>query len=525
MVYDNKQAFSHHATDPAGNGHLQNAYDLVRLHKFGDDKESIKKMNELASNDPRVRREMDKSLFEDFGDIDPSDDESDESETMTEEDIVQANLRWSANLERDAKTQAILPTVRNLEMILANDTRIKDGIGGYNEFSCRHEKFGSLPWKKFDPRNPGWTDADDAGLRSFIENSYGIWHRAKLEDALSVVTQRRRFHPIRDYLDSLEWDGETRIETLLVDYMGADDNAYVRAITRKHLVAAVARIYQPGIKYDYVLDLVGDQGIGKSQLIERLATKPEYFTDSIQFDRKKLVESTQGKWLCEIGEMAAAKKADEADLKAAISATQDTVRMAYARNPQTFLRQFVLWGSTNEGIHLKDQTGNRRFWPVDCHPEKRKHSPYELKKEEVDQIWAEAKSCWEKGENLHLSEDLEQMAKEAQEAHTFVSEEEGLITDFLERKIPKGYYGMDESHRRDWYLNNDTNDTEERGFVCGTEVWVVCLGRRKEDFNRAEQIRIGTTIAKAGWKRGERSRQDALYGRQRYFWRQPNDQV
>lgn len=510
VCYEDKWAYSNHATDPAGGGHLQNAYDLVRIHKFKSDSQakSEERMNEWCIGLDGVKEELARERLNDLKDFD-------------DDDFVEDNVEWVSQLELNAKTQKPVATINNLMLILSNDTRLKDGIGGLNEFVQRHEKKGSLPWWTYNKANPYWTDADDSGLRAYIENGYEIYNISKLTDALNVLVQRESFHPLRAYLDGLEWDGIKRADTLLIDYMGADDDLYTRTVTRKHLCACVGRIYQPGVKYDYVLDLVGDQGIGKSQLISRLAVKQQYFSDSISsFDRKKLVESMQGKWLLEIGEMAAAKKSDEADLKAAISATDDTVRLSYARHPQTFLRQSVFWGTTNEGIHLKDQTGNRRFWPVECHPSRRQMTPFDLTPEIVDQIWAESVLNWKAGEPLHLDPDLEAVAREKQEAHTYISEEEGLIMDWLDRKLPDHYYKLDPFERADILESEDDESwTMKREHVCCTEVWTECLHRRKEDLKRAEQIRVGEMLRRFGWEQRDRSRDDPFYGLQRYYWR------
>lgn len=504
VVYDGKWAYSNHATDPAGTGHLQNAYDLVRIHKFGDNKDSVKKMDELVSKDRRVQKIFAQDVVDDFG-----------------EEFKESNADWITRMTLNSKTHEPEPTVANLELILSCDTNIKDGIGGMNLFTRRHEKSGSLPWWKFDPVKPEWSDADDAALRGYIETGYHIYHQAKIQDALSNIRSRKSFHPLREWLDSLEWDGIPRAEELLIDYLGADDTPYVRTVTVKHLMGSVARIYQPGIMYQTVLDIVGGQGIGKSYLVRRLCPDPNYFTDSIySFKRKELVESMQGKWLCEIGEMAATKKADEADLKAAISAGSDTIRAAYGRHPETILRQCTFWGTTNDEIHLKDQTGNRRFWPVDCRIENaRKDLFSDLTDDERDQIWAEAKYRWEHGEKLYLNRDEDKLAKEAQEAHTFISEEAGIIQEYLDRRLPKNYYDMDISARVD-FVNSEDEGTEMRQYVCLTEIWNECLGNGGKKFERSEQIRLGQMLRNLGWSReAKASRLDKTYGLQRYFFR------
>ena len=151
------------------------------------------------------------------------------SETGPAKEFNNVNVFADINgLELNAKTQKPVATINNLMLILSNDTRLKDGIGGLNEFVQRHEKKGSLPWWTYNKANPYWTDADDSGLRAYIENGYEIYNISKLTDALNVLVQRESFHPLRAYLDGLEWDGIKRADTLLIDYMGADDDLYTR---------------------------------------------------------------------------------------------------------------------------------------------------------------------------------------------------------------------------------------------------------------------------------------------------------
>src|SRR5690606_13790830 len=268
VIYDEGRfAYSFHATDPAG-GKLLNSFDLVRVHLFGDldvDAEpgtptnrlpSYKAMVEFASRDDETKKTMG---LDQIGEA---------KEEFADDD-------WLAQLERSEKTGQLKLTFRNFELILENDPKLK-GCFGYDELHRRIAVVKPLPWKK----EPGIFDnADDSVLRGYIENVYGIRHKERLADALTAVAKKNSFHPVRDYLDGLKWDGVKRLETVFIDYLGVEDNEHIRLLTKKALVAAVKRIYEPGAKFDEMITLVGPQGIGKSQLIYRLSKG--WFTDSL----------------------------------------------------------------------------------------------------------------------------------------------------------------------------------------------------------------------------------------------------
>ena len=239
-----------------------------------------------------------------------------------------------------------------------------------------------------------------------------------------MVSSERLYHPVKEYLGSLKWDGTRRLDTLLIDYLGAEDTPYVRAVTRKTLVAAVARIYQPGIKFDSILVLNGPQGIGKSTLFARLGG--QWYSDSLSITDMKdktAAEKLQGYWILELGELVGIKKMDVETVKSFISRTDDKYRQAYGVNVESHPRSCIIVGSTNsDGGFLRDITGNRRFWPVQvtgCG----KYHPWELT--DVDQIWAEAIERYNSGEELFLTGSLEDEAVSQQREVMEVDEREG----------------------------------------------------------------------------------------------------
>lgn len=367
VLYDDGAfAYSHHGTDPVA-GRLVNAFDLVRLHKFGelDDEAqpgtpsarlpSYTAMTTLASEDEKVRQRLGEERLaqasQEFGDADIP--------TLPAE-TANDDTAWMTGLEMTT-TGAIKSTRHNALLILENDPHLKGKIA-LNEFTGRPAVRGDLPWRPAS-FNTHWQDRDDEALRHYLEHIYGINSAGKVSDALGTLLHRRRFHPVREYLHSLTWGGVPRLDTLLIDLLGAADTPYVRAVTRKALVAAVARVMRPGCKFDYVLVLVGPQGIGKSLLLKKLGR--DWFSDSLTTVLgKEAYEQLQGAWLLELGELAATRRAEAEAIKHFITKQEDIYRVAYGRQTSVFPRQCVFFGTTNATHFLKDATGNRRFWPV-----------------------------------------------------------------------------------------------------------------------------------------------------------------
>lgn len=399
VIYDDKFSYSHHGTDPAS-GILCNAFDLVRIHKFGELDEDAKpetpvnrlpsftRMSEFASSDTKVRKTIGRENLDkakdDFGDIDFEDDE------------------WLTRLDYDNKG-SYKKTTNNILMFIENDPYLKGKIA-YNEFSNRAVVLGKLPWRKDDKLND-WNDSDDSGLRHHIETIYNISSPSKVNDALIIAFENNTFHPIKDYLNSLKWDGIKRVDTLLIDYLGAEDNHYTRTIIRKVLVAAVARVFNPGIKFDNMMVLSGPQGMGKSTFIKKLGG--DWYSDSLTtVQGKEAYEQLQGVWLLEMGEMMATKKADIEAVKHFLSKSEDIYRVAYGKRTSRFLRQCVVIGTTNDKEFLRDKTGNRRFWPIDAGVKKTNKSIFNGQLDnERNQIWAEAVELYKANEQLYLSDE------------------------------------------------------------------------------------------------------------------------
>lgn len=508
VVYDDKFAYSHHATDPAG-GMLLNAFDLVRVHRFGnsDTKKSMKDMMEFASNDERVRalglEERQKRAGEDFSDMGDEDD------------------FWKSRLVRQKKSTQLENSLFNIKLIMQNDPFMKHIV--FNQLADGMEIKGEVPWK-----HPGkfWRDADDAQLICYVDDNYGSFSQRNFDIAVTKAADDRAYHPIRDYFESLpEWDGVKRVDTLLIDYLGAADNEYIRAVIRKTLCAAYVRVYNPGVKFDYMPVLNGDQGIGKSTFIANLGM--EWFSDSLSLsdmNDKTAAEKLQGYWILEIGELAGMKKADINKVKAFISRQDDKYRASFGRRVTPHPRQCVFFGTTNsENGYLRDITGNRRFWNVKVTGSGKLRS-WDMSKEMVEQIWAEVKVIAGEGEELYLDAALETYAKQEQREAMEQDDREGLVAEYLDMLLPETWADMDIYRRRDYVRDTDDPTRPEgrrqRDEVSNIEIWCECFGRAKEDMKPSDSYAISAIMARlGGWTKVSNRKRIPIYGLQRLYMR------
>lgn len=512
VIYDDKFSYSHHATDPAS-GQLCNAWDLVRLHHFHaldeacdpdtptTSRPSYKAMAQLATEDKRVKAQIVSDRM---------------AEAAEDFEVLPDEGDWKQKL-RVTEKGGLSQTIENVTIILTHDPNLAGRLG-FNEMDHSIVTLGSLPWR--ETKGPSqWTDADDAQLRLYLERVYGITGKDRIFDAVNVVANDHAFHPVRSYLDGCEWDGTPRVETLLVDYLGAEDTPYTRAVTRKALAAAVARIYRPGCKFDYMLTIRGAQGIGKSALIAKLGGP--WFSDSFTtVQGKDAYEQVLGVWIMEVGELAGMKKAEAETIKLFVSKQSDRFRPAYGRRMQEFPRQCIFIGTTNETQFLRDTTGNRRFWVVDTPNEPANDMWEELTPEAVRQVWGEAVAIYKAGEPLYLPKDLEREAREIQETYEEENPRAGIVADYLDRLLPEDWGTMDLFARRTW-LESGAQGTVRRTVVCTMEIWAEALGGNPERIDRYAGKEIRDILARLpDWRhKGNKTRTIKPYGRQRYYER------
>lgn len=517
IVYDDKFAYSHHGTDPAG-GRLCNAFDLVRIHKFGhldigrekneQDKKSFKAMEEFATKDPATVKKIAEEKFAEakfeFADNTEIDDSYDNS--------------WIEELEANTKGE-YENSANNINLIIQNDQLLKDAFK-LNIFDNRRYVIHSLPWRKVNKIEP-FKDVDYAGIRNYIECVYGITANQKIDDALSLEFEKKSFHPIVDYIKALNWDGKKRVDTLLIDYFGAEDNAYTRAAIRKMLCAAVARVFNPGVKYDLALILSGEQGTYKSTFVKKLGL--DWFSDTFTtVQGKEAFEQIQGAWIIEMAELSGLKKAEVETIKHFIAKREDSFRPAYGRVVETYRRQCVFFGTTNNKDFLRDPTGDRRFMPIDVRPEFVTKSVIDdMTDNEIDQIWAEAYQMYLTGEPLYLTGEEDIIAKVERRKHTETDERRGVIEQYLNTKFPEDWDKMDLYDRRNWLNDPLTKQgTQQKDFVCVAEIWCECLGKDKTDMSRYNTREINEILKSlTEWEVITSTKNFPIYGKQKYYKR------
>lgn len=516
IIYEDKFAFSHHGTDPIG-GRLCNSFDLVRIHLFGHldsgdnsgkNTKSYKKMDEMSRKDKNVKK------------IIASENLTAAKYEFAEEiDLKEQDIDWMQELEINNQGKYFSSAV-NINLIFSNDMRLK-GLFKMNRFDGKKYIFGNMPWRRISEPEP-IRDVDYSGIRNYIEVIYGISGSLKIDDALALKFQENSFHPVEEYLRELKWDGISRIDDLLIDYFGAEENIYTKEAIRKTLVGAVGRIFVPGIKFDLVLTVVGSQGCGKSTFFSKLGK--QWFSDTFMtVQGKEALEQIQGAWIIEMAELAGVRKAEVEATKHFISKQEDSFRPAYARTSETYKRQCVFVATTNNNDFLRDPTGNRRFIPIDVNTKEITKSVFTDLEKDIDQIWAEAVYLFNKGEKLYMSNEAEELAIIQQRLHSESDERKGLIENYLDRLYPPDWDEYD-IYKRKSFINDEEEITEKgkytKDFVCVAEIWCECLGKEKEDMDRYKTRNINEIMKSIeGWEQQKSPRNFPVYGKQRYYSR------
>ena len=450
---------------------------------------------------------------------------------------------WKRRLEYD-NLGNLKNSMLNAMLIFHNDENLRCIV--FNELSesieiKKGEDGSDVPWSH---PNEIWRDQDDAQLIAYLDLNYGSFSERIYTNALKKITDDRRYHPIRDYLNSLPtWDGIPRVDRLLVTTLGAADTEYVHAITRKTLCAAIARAMVPGTKFDTVLVMIGPQGCGKSTICSKLAGP--WFNDSLMLTDTKdktAPEKLQGYWLQEISELAGLRKSDLETLKGFLSRQNDIFRPAYGRHSTPHKRQCIFIGTTNaEQGFLRDTTGNRRFWPVtvpgysatlpDTVPPEaaafHKHS-WELKQDDIDQIWAEALTYYNAHESLVLPAELKEEAAKSQRESMETDDREPLVREYLEKLLPANWYNLEIPVRIN-YLNGGEfagaklTGTMKRKRVCNMEIWTECFGNTSAKIGRADSNQIIAMLERIpGWVRSPKKARVKPYGVVTVYVRDPD---
>jgi len=389
-------------------------------------------------------------------------------------EFVPADHDWYWQLDMSDKGK-IYPHAGNLEMILTQDPRWA-GVLGYCQFSYRIKFTGKPPIDTGPDGTGELEDNDFARLRIWLHRQYGMSPppRNELADALIAVAQKNRFHPVRDYLRSLQHDGEARLGLWLHRVFGAQgSDDYLAAVGTKFLIGAVARVMRPGCKMDNMLILEGDQGKGKSTALSVLFG--DWFSDApLRLGDKDAYQLLQGVWGYELAELDALNKAESTEAKAFLSRQHDRFRPPYGVSPQTFPRQTVALGTTNQDEYLKDYSGNRRYWPVRC-----QKVDLEWLKAHRDQLWAEALARFEAGEPWWVATE--------EERRLFEDEQEvRMVRDAWEDPI------------REWLAGQTADYFTYADILCGA------LDIDVGHIQRVHQNRLAPIMKHLGWTKARR---------------------
>lgn len=284
-------------------------------------------------------------------------------------------------------------TIENFLSILENDPLLKDYLL-YNELSNAPECISSGEIRR-------WKDEDDSWLRGYIEQNYCIYSPQKLDDALRVRFNQRRYHPVREKIQSITWDGKPRIKRFLIEWLKVDDCPYSEEVSRLIFAGGIHRAFNPGCKFEDMAVLIGKkQGEGKSTIIRWLAMDDKFFREVNEIDGQRGVEAVEGGWICEVSELLALKRTKEVEAaKSYFSRQTDTYRKPYDKRVTENPRQCIFIGTTNTAEFLTDKTGNRRYYPVECNSSGRDLFEHKAEIQEyIEQCWAEAYALYQKGE-------------------------------------------------------------------------------------------------------------------------------
>jgi|GEM_PF-1450501 len=452
---------------------------------------------------------------------------------------------WLSLLDLSEEKSVPKPTLHNVELIICNDPRIV-GLPQLNEFTQETVQ-RTLPGRQKNRRRNAvkmarqlegrvwdvkdtlngelWSDDRDFAIRSILEapqsqGGYGLKVSDRdLKAAVVLAANRNAFHPVREYLTGLKWDGVPRVEALYVNYLRAPDDIYHRTVARLMMVAAVTRIFEPGHKFDFATILEGLQGKRKSTFISVLGRRWFAELDGEFSDTKQMIELMQGAWIMEIPELTGFSRADVRAIKAFISRQKDRARLAYARRAGEFPRQCIFIGSTNDREYLKDDTGGRRFWPVQCRLGEDEEIDTDALEQSVDQLWAEATALYrqmraEKAHGtlpLYLTDpDARLYAARLQESRRVENADDvlaGRIAEWLERPVSNG--GLD-----------DEGEGEVRNETCTAQIWVECLNGDPRAFKTQEQAMVNRAMLRVpGWGGDGSQHRFKGYGKQRVFYR------
>lgn len=492
VIYEDKYLYSNHSSDPYL-GRCHNAYDAVRLYKFGEGRQGEAAMASLCES-LGIRADSGKAHRLT---IDGMDDE-DAKAILTERLEVDKN----GNLEK---------TLKNAQTILKYDPEIRD-IFAYDLFSEAPVLKRTPSWRSFDIKPESedckniqtyteMTDTDESYLRLYFEDKYGFDARAVLTDALNIVEHENAFHPVRDYLNSLTWDGVPRLATIFIDCFGVADSLYAREVGIKFFTGAVRRVFIPASKMDYIPVLVSEEGFGKSKFIRRMAKLWGSDTFYTFNGSKEAYEQLRGVWIMEIPELNGVQSRSTNSRKAFVTKGEDRYRSAYLKYTKTYKRQCVFIASSNDVVFLDDPSEDgRRWWGLMCNKDRVKvdiHKDTFL--DLVDQYWAEAVHYYLQGVLPVLSPEAEEEARQIRLIHKSEDSEIGALSDYLNMPVPPDWRRMTAFERKSYWNNQREAWTgEPREWICTTEVAREFYEYERKDMTPAIGRKVADSIRRTG---------------------------
>ncbi|MGB6473821.1 MAG: virulence-associated E family protein [Candidatus Sulfotelmatobacter sp.] len=406
------------------------------------------------------------------------------------------------------KEEVIKPVLENVLLVLRNES-VWTGVLSYNEFNLCTMTQNPAPWMQ-SRAGAVWTDFDDSQLAAWLQRYGALVNSRTAAEAAQTIAQENPFHPVRNYLHSLVWDGKQRVNTWLSVYLGAANNAYTCAVGGCWLISGVARITRPGCKCDQILLLEGEQGSLKSTALMTLAGA-EFFCDHISdIGSKDSRLELAGSWIFELAELDRVRRGELSRIKAFFSAQTDVFRPPYGRRTQRFPRSCIFCATTNDSSPLVDESGNRRWWPVRIG-----QIDIAALARDRDQLWAEAVTLYEAGEKWWLdSVQLNQIAaKEADLRYSPGLWDEQILNwcDSPEPRERKAY---------DLTEISDLPFVSSPGRVTISDILVHCIGKPIDKFAYADQAQVQRCLTHDGWQRLPQCRVQNVVGRDNRvrFW-------
>ena len=539
MILNNDTIFySHHGTDPA-NLYYRSAFDLVRIHLFGNydnqftpEKEleekflektdSFKRMIEFCRSIPEVVAHSDSNislrnkLEQQEAYIDEHFTDMEEEKPATEKEEVDDNS-WLVKLD------GIKSQMAKLDIIFSKDKT----VGNLFYFDTFRDNicFNRKPhWHRRFKEGMALTDKDMAHIRAHLDKVFDIRGERQIDDAIVVEADKIQKNKVIDWFDSLVWDKKPRLETFFNEFFKVPLNPFTRVAFKHWLVGAVSRIYEAGAPMDLLLIIKGKQGIGKSLFFKRLATpdfsKPGehlYSDTKIDFNKAKdSYEQLEGVWIYEWKELAGMNMSDQESIKAFVDKTEDKFRRSYGRRNVEIKRRVAFGGSTNDNAPLRDRTGNRRFLVMDSGLEQNEcyiKDKTKFSQEYRDQLLAEAIELYHSGYDIfEWTEEQLRWWERSNESNLAENDFMGRISSYLEMKRPKSWYSMSVEQMK-YYMQKYDFDKNENGDVmyneedletatkvCVSEIWQVALGQKDLTINRYQRDLIYQSIERLGWK-------------------------